>query len=183
MKRALLFGLAAAGSIALATLSACKKESITKGSATASSSVRSQRMERLPDIVFTGTVGYACGNIAPCAIGLYVPVRRNKVTLTKTNTTASLYPNLRYTFYKKINPTTYVPIAQYTCSSSNVSYANLALPDNTSIYVVANLPTSPAPDPSYNLIFSGGFLTNDPGTWGIWGDCMFTTQSHNGDPC
>jgi hypothetical protein len=181
MKTVLLSGVAVAASFSLLTLTACKKESITPNNPATVSSERS--ISALPDISFTGSAGYACGNVAPCAIDIYVPVRRNKITLTKTSTTASVYPNLRYTFYKKINATTYAPIAQYICSSKSVSYANLALPDNTSIYVVANLPASPAPAPSYNLIFNGGMLMNDPGTWGIWGDFMITTQDHNGDPC
>jgi|GEM_PF-4646529 len=180
-----IFGL----SLALLTclvMTGCKKENIQEKIQTGRDDTKDPK--RLPDIVLTASVTSACYSNIPCDAATISTTKFNMVNVSKSTLTASVYPNLRYTYYQSAGPAdpltgieTFTRIANYVCNSSSVSYASSLLNNNTRTYIIANLPDYPVP--SATIEYQGGYVITDGSAWNTWGGVLTTTGNFKGQSC
>lgn len=163
---------------------ACQKEEIQQES---NKSEKGLIAKAGPGIALTPTVTWSCGQAAPCLFGVYTTSKYNCVTTTKDALTILNHPNLRYTYYVYTSTDAvtgyknFIPVGQFICNANTVSFGDPLLPNNTEVYVLANIPTGTAPSGVLKVLGSAVMNLN-PAYLESRG-VLVTTGNYKGQSC
>ncbi len=172
---------------ALTMLGSCEKEEAKQTNQTASSEMKLRSGEGTSALTLTGYADWICGSQTPCnsvSIGF---TKNNRLNITSSGG----YSNVKYTYYRCIQPGAYevyqfIPGAQFTCSNASVSYASGNLNDNTKILVFANTGTAMNTTTYQTLVYDANnsqFVTPISLGSSVYNYTILTTLNYKGKPC